>query len=92
MRQYGTHFPSFDEPLVKQRNIASLKHKASDEEWETVLSYFLLRKQPEGDKTNYLDGVRMEYSLKGEVLRVTIRRDVQGIKVEYPAGAVLYPG
>jgi hypothetical protein len=34
----------------------------------------------------------MEYTLGGEVLRITIRRDVQGIKVEKPAGAVLYPG
>jgi hypothetical protein len=44
----------------------------------------LLQEQPEADKASLLDGVRMEYTLSGDVIRITVRRDVQGIKVSTP--------
>ncbi|KAF2003099.1 hypothetical protein P154DRAFT_110605 [Amniculicola lignicola CBS 123094] len=69
---------------IKQRQIAKIKgksYKGSDGEWHAILSHFLLRKQPEGDEARILDNLRMVYSLKDNDLELTIRRDVQGIKV-----------
>lgn len=63
-----------------------MKKKGTDEEWEVILSHFLLQKQPEGKNAKALDGVRMEYALKGDNVEITIRRDVQGIKVSSPVG------
>lgn len=66
---------------VKQRNLGKLKHKfkGSDDEWANVLSHFLLQEQP--DKAGILDRVRMVYTIKGDNLELSIRQDVQGIKV-----------
>ncbi|KAF2791458.1 hypothetical protein K505DRAFT_351282 [Melanomma pulvis-pyrius CBS 109.77] len=76
---------------IKQRNVGKLKNKfkGSDAEWEAILSHFLLQKQPEGDAAAILDGVRMVSSIKGESLEISIRKDVQGIKVTL--GDILLP-
>jgi hypothetical protein len=66
---------------VKQRDIGNWKRRGSNEEWETIISHFLLQSQPEGEKAGLLDGVRMEYSPKSDDIQITVRRDVQGIKV-----------
>ncbi|KAH7112171.1 hypothetical protein B0J11DRAFT_416854, partial [Dendryphion nanum] len=70
---------------IKHRNIADLKKntfKGSDDEWETVLSYFLLQRQPEtAGQAKILQDIRMVYSINGNELDISIRRDVQGIKI-----------
>lgn len=65
---------------LKQRKIGRLKNKATDDEWEVIMSYFLLQEHPEADKAGILENVRIEYSLVGENVHLVIRRDVQGIK------------
>jgi hypothetical protein len=72
-----------DHSPVEQRNLGKLKHKfkGSDDDWATVVSYFLLQKQPAPDQVGILDGVRIVYTLKRGILELTIRQDVQGIKV-----------
>ncbi|KAH7371944.1 hypothetical protein BKA66DRAFT_572513 [Pyrenochaeta sp. MPI-SDFR-AT-0127] len=74
---------------IKQRNIGKLKHKfkGSDDEWATVLSHFLLQKHPE--HASILDRVRMVYTLKDNNLELSIRQDVQGIKVTL--GEIILP-
>ncbi|KAF2016491.1 hypothetical protein BU24DRAFT_422829 [Aaosphaeria arxii CBS 175.79] len=69
---------------IRHRDIGKLKKhnfKGSDQDWETLLSYFLLQKQPEGDQAKVLDDVRVAYTIKAEKLEITIHKDVQGIKV-----------
>lgn len=68
---------------VKHRNLGKLRHKfkGTDDEWDTLLSYFLLQKQPEIAQASFLDGVRLVYALKKDNLEISIRQDVQGIKV-----------
>jgi hypothetical protein len=59
-----------------------LKHKfkGSDDEWAAVLSHFLLQ-HPANNKGTSLDGVRLVYTLKEKQLGLSLRQDVQGIKV-----------
>lgn len=57
------------------------KFKGTNAEWEAVLAHFLLQKQLGPDQANLLEGVRMVYSFKKSALEVSIRQDVQGIKV-----------
>jgi hypothetical protein len=61
-----------------------LKHKfkGSDDEWAAVLSHFLLQ-HPANRKGASLDGVRLVYTLKEKQLELSLRQDVQGIKVRY---------
>jgi len=68
---------------VKQSQLPQMKHKfkGSDADWEAVLAYFLLQKQLDPAHANLLEGVRMVYALKKDNLEVSIRQDVQGIKV-----------
>ncbi|KAL1602430.1 hypothetical protein SLS60_005846 [Paraconiothyrium brasiliense] len=70
---------------ITHRNISKLKHKfkGTAEEWEEVLSHFLLQKQPEGDAAKLLESVRMVYALKGENIEITIQQDVKGIKASH---------
>lgn len=70
--------------LVKQRNINKLQHKfkGSDAEWETILSHFLLQTQPECDEAAALEGVCMVSSIKDDEIFISIRQDIQGIKVK----------
>jgi hypothetical protein len=72
---------------VKQRDIKKWQHKfkGSDAEWEVILSHFLLQTQPEGEDAAILDGVRMVSTIKNDQIQITIRQDVQGIKVNMPA-------
>lgn len=79
-------------PAVKHRNISKLrkpKNRLSDDEWEALLSHFLLQIQPEAAQAKVLEGVRVMYSLEGEQLEVSFRKDVDGIKVRRPAGTAL---
>ena len=77
-------FPSCFDTLiiVTHGNIAKLKHKfkGTPDEWEQVLSHFLLQKQPEADGAKLLENVRMVYALKGDNIEITIQQDVKGIK------------
>lgn len=45
------------------------------------MSYFLLQKQPQAPNAGLLDGVRLVYTMAAERLDLSIRKDVQGIKV-----------
>ncbi|KAJ4348753.1 uncharacterized protein N0V89_010131 [Didymosphaeria variabile] len=74
---------------ISHRNISKLKHKfkGTAEEWEQVLSHFLLEKQPEGDAAKLLENVRMVYALKGENIEITIQQDVKGIKASHTSTA-----
>ncbi|KAF1965878.1 hypothetical protein BU23DRAFT_560735 [Bimuria novae-zelandiae CBS 107.79] len=76
---------------ISHRNISKLKHKfkGSAEDWEAVLSHFLLQKVPEGDSARLLEHVRMVYALKSEGIEITIQQDVKGIKVNL--GEILLP-
>lgn len=71
-----------DTTPVEQHNLGKLKHKfkGTDDEWTAVLSHFLLQKEP-GQNPAMLDGVRMVYTLNNDNLELTIRQDVQAIKV-----------
>jgi len=71
---------------VEQHNLGKLKRKfkGNDEEWAAILAHFLLQKPPQGEEKAMLHGVRMVYSLKNNNLELSIRRDVQGIKVIPP--------
>ena len=68
--------------IVRHRNVEKLKRKfkGSADDWETLLSHFLLQKQLEGDGAKLLENVRMVYTLKGENIEITIQQDVKGIK------------
>lgn len=68
--------------IVSHRNISQLKRKfkGTADEWEEVLSHFLLQKQPEGTKAQLLEHVRMVYALKGDDIEITIQQNVKGIK------------
>jgi hypothetical protein len=68
---------------VKQSELPKLKQKfkGTNAEWEAVLAHFLQQKQLGPDQANLLEGVRMVYTLKKDGLEVSIRQDVQGIKV-----------
>lgn len=69
---------------IHHDKIAHLKKstsKGSDDGWETILSYFLLQHQPKVDQAGILEGIRMVYSINGNELEISIRRDVSGIKV-----------
>ncbi|KAF3045379.1 hypothetical protein E8E11_003638 [Didymella keratinophila] len=68
---------------IKQSQLPKLKHKfkGTNAEWEAVLAHFLLQKQLGPDQVNLLEGVRMVYTLKKDGLEVSVRQDVQGIKV-----------
>ncbi|KAF2742965.1 hypothetical protein M011DRAFT_452312 [Sporormia fimetaria CBS 119925] len=81
VRLVGTEGESPYVATIKERNIGTLKNKASDKEWPIILAHILLQKQPRPEDAGVLDGVRVEYSLKGDDARITVRRDVQGIKV-----------
>ncbi|KAF1844957.1 uncharacterized protein K460DRAFT_336754 [Cucurbitaria berberidis CBS 394.84] len=76
---------------IKQRNLGRLRHKfkGSDDEWATILSHFFLQKQPENGQTGILDGVRIVYAIKNDNLELSIRQDVQGIKVTL--GEIILP-
>ncbi|KAJ4378934.1 hypothetical protein N0V86_005811 [Didymella sp. IMI 355093] len=76
---------------IKQSQLPKLKHKfkGTDAEWEAVLAHFLLQKQLGPDRANLLEGVRMVYTLKKIGLEVSIRQDVQGIKVTW--GEIVLP-
>ncbi|KAF2274265.1 uncharacterized protein EI97DRAFT_435358 [Westerdykella ornata] len=66
---------------LKKRNIGALKHKASTDEWEAIVSHFLLQKPLGKKQEDLLQNVRIEYTLTKDQVHVTLRRDVQGIKV-----------
>lgn len=68
---------------VRYRNLAELQHKfkGTDDEWATILSHFLLMKQPASQHAHLLQGVRMVYTLKSGTLAISFRQDVQTIKV-----------
>ncbi|KAL6702890.1 hypothetical protein ACN47E_000852 [Coniothyrium glycines] len=68
---------------LEHRNLGKLKHKykGSDEEWATILAHFLLEQQPEHGLNGILDGVGIVYTLRKKNLELSIRKDVQGIKV-----------
>lgn len=72
--------PSF---LVSHGTISALRHKfkGSAEDWEAILSHFLLQKQPEGDAAKVLENVRVVYALKGDNIEIIIQQDIKGIKV-----------
>ncbi|KAF3000857.1 hypothetical protein E8E13_007322 [Curvularia kusanoi] len=76
---------------LKQSQLPKLKHKfkGTNAEWEAVLAHFLLQRPLGPGQANLLEGVRMVYVLKKDHLEVTIRRDVQGIKVTW--GEVILP-
>ncbi|KAL5390351.1 hypothetical protein DPSP01_001921 [Paraphaeosphaeria sporulosa] len=76
---------------ISHRNISKLKHKfkGTADEWEQVLSHFLLQKQPAGDNAKLLENVRMVYALKGDNIEITIQQDVTGIKMNL--GEILLP-
>jgi hypothetical protein len=60
-----------------------LKHKfkGSNDEWATVLSYFLLQQQPAKEHVGLLEGVRLVYALKKDDLEIYVRQDVEGFQV-----------
>jgi hypothetical protein len=68
---------------VQHRQVGKLKHKykGTDREWETLLSHFLLQKQPEGGDASIWENVRMIYTLQNDELTISFRQDVKGIKV-----------
>lgn len=68
---------------VRYRNLAELQHKfkGTDDEWATILSHFLLMKQPASQHAHLLQGIRMVYTLKNGTLAISFRQDVQTIKV-----------
>ncbi|KAF2855352.1 hypothetical protein T440DRAFT_210047 [Plenodomus tracheiphilus IPT5] len=68
---------------IQQCNLGKLKQKfkGSDDEWITVLSYFLLQTPPGKEQANILQGVRMVYLLKKGSLELSIRQDIRDIKV-----------
>lgn len=72
-----------DPPPVQHHNLGKLKHKykGTDEEWANILSYFLLQRQPDQGHDAILDGVRIVYTIKKASLELSIRQDVQSIKV-----------
>jgi hypothetical protein len=90
MHMHG-HVLSSDTSLVKHRDLARLqtKFKGSDAEWEAILSHFLLQRQPDHDAL--LQGVRMVYVLNNATLKLSIRQDVQGIKVRCACPATRSP-
>ena len=67
--------------IVSHRNIPKLKRKfkGTADEWEQILSHFLLQTQPAGDD-RLLQNVRMVYALKPDSIEMTIQQDVKGIK------------
>ncbi|KAF2826523.1 hypothetical protein CC86DRAFT_370489 [Ophiobolus disseminans] len=67
---------------VQQCNLTKLTHnfKGSDEDWATVVSHLLLRQPGTSTTAAILNGVHLVYALKDD-LRLSFRRDVQGIKV-----------
>lgn len=77
------HDVCFDTSLVKHRDLARLQHKfkGTSAEWELLLSHFLLQHPLDGDHDALLQGVRMVYVLNHAALKLSIRQDVQGIKV-----------
>lgn len=72
-----------DKDAVKQSQLPKLKHKfkGTNAEWEAVMAHFLLQRPLGPGQANLLEGVRMVYVLKKDHLEVTVRQDVQGIKV-----------
>ncbi|KAI8943848.1 hypothetical protein NX059_001820 [Plenodomus lindquistii] len=68
---------------IKQRNLGKLKQKfkGTDDEWTTVLSYFLLQTPPPRDQVKILEGVRLVYVLENDNLQLSIRQDIGDIKV-----------
>ncbi|KAH6642528.1 hypothetical protein C7974DRAFT_430962 [Boeremia exigua] len=76
---------------IKHSQLPKLKHKfkGSDAEWEAILAHFLLQKQPDPNQSNLFEGVHMVYALKKNNLQVSIRQDVQGIKVTW--GEIILP-
>jgi hypothetical protein len=77
------HELSFDTSPVKHRDLPQLQHKfkGTNAQWELVLSHFLLQRPLDRDHDALLQGVRMVYVLNNAALRLSIRQDVQGIKV-----------
>ena len=74
---------SFDaSSIVSHHNISKLKHKFKGpaDDWETILSHFLLQKQPGADDAKLLDNVRMVYALKDDSIDIIVQQDVKGIK------------
>lgn len=59
------------------------KYNGSDDEWEAVLSHFLLQTQPEDKHAKALDGLHMVYSMKDDDIVLVIRKDVENIKVTW---------
>lgn len=70
--------------LVQHHKLGQLrkkKYNGSDDEWEAVLSHFLLQTQPEDKHAKALDGLHMVYSMKDDDIVLVIRKDVENIKV-----------
>jgi hypothetical protein len=72
-----------DLDAVKQSQLPKFKHKfkGTNAEWEAILAHFLLQKPLALDQANLLDGVGIVYALNKDNLELSIRQDVQGIKV-----------
>ncbi|CBX90586.1 hypothetical protein LEMA_P067120.1 [Plenodomus lingam JN3] len=68
---------------IQQRNLGKLKQKfkGSDDEWLTLLSYFLLQTPPREEQIQILAGVRLVYVLNSGSLELSIRQDIGDIKV-----------
>lgn len=67
---------------VSHRTVADLRHKfkGSLDDWEALLSHFLLQKQLQSDGAKLLENVRMVYALKNDSIEIIIQQDIKGIK------------
>ncbi|KAF2128906.1 hypothetical protein P153DRAFT_367217 [Dothidotthia symphoricarpi CBS 119687] len=74
--------PDVYKTTLQHDNLAKLKHKfkGSSDEWISILSHFLLQKELEPNSA-ILVGVRMVYTARNGNLELSIRQDVQAIKV-----------
>ncbi|KAF1961273.1 hypothetical protein CC80DRAFT_234696 [Byssothecium circinans] len=66
---------------IKHRNLGKLrnKFKGSDDEWEQILSHFLLHRSPGNAKI--ISDVHLVYTLKNDTIELSFRQHVKGIKV-----------
>lgn len=71
--------------VVEHCNLGKWRHKfkGTEEEWVTMLSFFLLQHPLEKAQVSLLHGVRMVHTLKTDNLELSFRRDVGDIKVSF---------
>ncbi|KAF2640746.1 hypothetical protein P280DRAFT_469451 [Massarina eburnea CBS 473.64] len=67
---------------IKHGDIGSLKKKfkGSDDDWEAVLSHFLLHQLP-GGHAKAVENVHLAYTLRNNTIELSIQQHVKGIKV-----------